>query len=53
MAAVRRDKRVTTRNTIDVGHPLKSAKVVPLKVKTMSDKEREKQAKKKKQAGKK
>ena len=52
MAAVNRDKRVFTRNTMDVENPLKKAKVVPLKVKTMSDKEREKQAKKKKQAGK-
>ena len=53
MAGVRRDKRVTTRNTIDVGHPLKNAKIVALKVKTMADKEKEKQAKKKKQAGRK
>lgn len=53
MAGVRRDKRVYTRNTMDVGHPLKGAKVVPLKIKTAADKEKEKQAKKKKQAGKK
>jgi len=53
MAGVRRDKRVFTRNTIDVDSPLKKTKIVPLKVKTMSDKEREKQAKNKKKAGKK
>lgn len=53
MADVRRDKRVFTRNTMSVEHPLKNAKVVPLKVKTSADKEKEKQAKKKKQAGKK
>lgn len=53
MAVVRRDKKVFTRNTMDVESPLKSAKVVPLKIKTAADKEKEKQAKKKKQAGKK
>lgn len=47
------DKRVFTRdNTMEVGHPLKGAKIVPIKRKTAADVEKEKEAKKKK-AGKK
>ena len=44
------DKPKKKQDTVPVDHPLKNAKVVPLKVKTKADVEKEKEAKKKKKA---